>query len=199
MPPSYLYAGIPPHLQNHNDPVSDAWERPALPENFVQMEEHERAQAKSLYVRRLVHYYYLGTTEMFNEPLFHAMTYPLSYTHSRLFIYASRPWVGETLDLKLALIDATEKWESFAGKGVPCPIAFDAEDVRKMKELGEVQEKADKIIKETEDFIGVDSEGWVHADRYEEVMALFKRLKEEAETAAKTEEDREEMIEIKEH
>jgi hypothetical protein len=30
-------------------------------------------------------------------------------------------------------------------------------------------------------------------------MALFKRLKEEAETAAKTEEDSEEMIEIKEH
>jgi hypothetical protein len=70
------------------------------------------------------------------------------------------------------------------------------EELRSIVQLGEVQ---DKLIKETEDFIGVDSEGWVHADRYEEVMALFKRLKEEAETATKMEEDREEMIEIKEH
>jgi len=48
----------------------------------------------------------------------------------RLFHHASNPWEGETLELKVALIQATERWETLTGGGPPCPAMFDAEDVR---------------------------------------------------------------------
>ena len=32
---------------------------------------------------------------------------------------------GETLALKVVLIEATENWETFTGKGVPYPVAFE--------------------------------------------------------------------------
>jgi hypothetical protein len=191
--PLFLHAGIPQRLQNHNDPVSDNWDRPTLPENFAEIEGNERAQARDLYSRRLVHYYYMGNTAIYNKPHLHAMTYPPSYLRIRLFTCASDPWMGETLDLKLALIAATEAWEVLAGEGVPCPIAFDAEDVRKTKELEKLQEKADELVKTVDYTFGIGSEGWIDADRYEEVAALLKRMKEEGEMAAETEKEREEI------
>ena len=41
--------------------------------------------------------------------------------------------------LKVALKAATENWETLMGGGLPCPIVFDAEDVRKTKKLDDEQ------------------------------------------------------------
>ena len=58
------------------------------------------------------------------------MTDPMCVLRGRLFHHASNPWEGETLELKVALIQATERWETLTGGGPPCPAMFDAEDVR---------------------------------------------------------------------
>ena len=34
-----------------------------------------------------------------------------------------------TFELKVALIEATQMWGALTGKGTPCPVVFDAEDV----------------------------------------------------------------------
>ena len=39
----------------------------------------------------------------------------------RLFDHSNAPWEGETLALKVALIEAMEKWETLAGGGLPWP------------------------------------------------------------------------------
>ena len=78
--------------------------------------------------------------------------------------------------LKVALIAATENCETLTGGGPPCPIVFDAEDVRKTKEL----RGADETLEACQNMIHFGPEGWVPAKRYEEAARRRKQLKMDA-------------------
>ncbi|KAL5522368.1 hypothetical protein ACEPAG_8384 [Sanghuangporus baumii] len=192
--PLFLLAGIPQRLQNHNDPVSQSMTPPSLPENFGELDETERSEAEEVYRRRLVHYHYVKNTEECNKLHYDAMTDPMCVLRSRLFDYAGNPWEGETLELKTALIRATERWETLTREGVPCPVVFDSEDVSETMELNEVQSKADKAYEVWQNMLGLGPEGWVPAQYYEEAVGLCKQMKEEALTEATSEEERAEII-----
>jgi hypothetical protein len=123
------------------------------------------------------------------------MTDPICVLRSRLFNQASSPWEGETLELKVALIRATEMWERLTGGGAPCPVVFDAEDARETAELNEAQGKADKAFEVWQDMLGlVGPEGWVPTQDYEAAVALCKQIKEAALTEVTSEEDRAEIL-----
>jgi len=192
--PLFLLAGVPQRLQNHGDPVSQSMTPPSLPKNFDELEETERTAAMGVHRRRLGHYHYVTNTEEYNKPHYDALTDPMCVLRSRLFNYASYPWEGETLELKVALIQATERWEALTGGGAPCPVVFDAEDARETTELNEVQGKADKAFEVWQDMFGLGPEGWVPTQDYEETVALCKQMKEEALTEAESEEERAEIL-----
>ena len=120
--------------------------RPSLPENLDDLDKPEQSRAKELYRRRLVHYHYVKNTEEYNELHYAALTDPMGMLRRRLFCHASDPWEGETLPLKVALIEATKNWETLTGGGAPCPVVFDAEDVRETMKLDEVQRGADETL-----------------------------------------------------
>jgi len=111
----------------------------------------------------------------------------------RLFYYAGDPWEGETLALKVALIEATENWDTLTGGGAPCPVVFDAEDVRETMKLDEVQREADETLEACRNMIGLGPEGWVPTEHYEEAMTRSKQLKEDAWAAATSAEERAEI------
>ncbi|KAH9984925.1 hypothetical protein BJV77DRAFT_1062084 [Russula vinacea] len=192
--PPFLLAGVPQRLQNHDDPVSQSMTPPSLPENFDKLEETERTAAEEVYRRRLVHYHYVTNTEEYNKPHYDTLTDPMCVLRSRLFYHASNPWEGETLELKAALIRATERWEMLTGGDAPCPVVFDAEDVRETTELNEVQRKADKAFEVWQNMLGLGPEGWVPTQDYKETVALCKQMKEEALTEATSEEERAEIM-----
>ena len=98
----------------------------------------------------------------------------------RLFYHASSPWEGETLELKVALIQATERWETLTGGGASCPVVSDTEHVREMTELNEVQRRVDEALEACQNLLGLGPEGWVPAQHYEEAVALSKQMKEAA-------------------
>lgn len=177
--PSFLLAGTPQRLQNHDDPVSQSMALPSLPENFDELEETERTAAEEVYHRRLVHYHYTKNTEEYNRPHYDALSDPLCVLRSRLFGHAGNPWEGETLDLKVALMRAVERWETLTGGGTPCPVVFDAEDVRETTKLDEVQRKADRVFELCQNMLGVGPEGWVPSQDYSEAVARCKQMKEE--------------------
>jgi len=108
----------------------------------------------------------------------------------RLFCYASDPWEGETLPLKVALIQATKNWKALTREGLPCPIAFDPKDARETMKLDAEQREADEFLEAFQDMIGLGPEGWVPVERYEEAMTLSKKLKEAGLAAAESEEER---------
>ena len=62
-------------------------------------------------------------------------------------------------------------WERLTGEGMPCPVVFDAEDVRETTKLNEVQRKADKAFEVWQNMFGLVPEGWVPTQQYEEAVA----------------------------
>lgn len=122
------------------------------------------------------------------------MTDPMCVLRSRLFHHASNPREGETLELKVALIQATERWEALTGGGAPCPVVFDAEDVRKTMELNEVQRKADEAFEVWQNILGLGTEGWVPTQDYEKAVALSKQMKEAALAETTPDEERAEIM-----
>ena len=167
---------------------------PSLPENFDELDEIEQTQAEEVYHRRLVHYHYVRNTEEYNKPHYDALTDHMCVLRTRLFDHAGNPWEGETLELKVALIRATERWEALTGERAPCPVVFGAEDVRETAKLNEVQGKADKAFEVWQDMLGLGPEGWVPTQYYEEAVALSKRMKEEGLAEAASEEERAEIM-----
>ncbi|KAF8999017.1 protein kinase subdomain-containing protein PKL/CAK/Fmp29 [Hymenopellis radicata] len=169
--PPFLSAGIPERLQNYDDPISQSMTRPSLPENFEDLDETEQSRAKKLYYNRFIHYHYVKSTEECNDLHYAALTDPVGMLRRRLFYHASDPWEGETLALKVDLIQATENWETLTGGGAPCPLVFDAEDVRETMKLDEVQRGADEALEGLRNVVGsFGPEDWVSSKNYEEAM-----------------------------
>lgn len=189
--PMFLLAGVPQRLQNHDDGVSQSMTPPSLPEN---LDEAERASEEYRYRRRLVHYHYVTSTEECNQLHYAAFTDPLYALRGRLFQQAGGPWEGETVELKTALIQATEEWEELTGGGVPCPIEFDAQDLRETTALNEELSPADRGFEILQSMCGVGEEGWVLAEDYENAVEFLKERKEEALAGAESEEERGEIM-----
>ncbi|KAF9072369.1 protein kinase subdomain-containing protein PKL/CAK/Fmp29 [Rhodocollybia butyracea] len=159
-------------LQNYDDPVSQSMTVPSLPEDFDQLDEVNRIRAEVVYRDRLVHYHYVKSMEERNKLHYAAFT-------DRLFLHAGSPWEGETFELKLALIQATENWTALSGGGMPCPVEFDAEEVCETKNLNEVQATADNVFAMLQNIVGLGEDGWVSTEDYEDAVAFFRRAKEE--------------------
>ena len=64
----------------------------------------------------------------------------------RLFQHSGDPWEGETIGLKVDLIEATKTWDMLLEGGAPCPIVFDATDVRETMELDATLRDADATL-----------------------------------------------------
>ncbi|KAI6042363.1 protein kinase subdomain-containing protein PKL CAK Fmp29 [Pisolithus marmoratus] len=188
--PLFLLAGIPQRIQNYDDPISQSMTRPSLPEDLNDLDETQQSREKELYRRRLVHYHYVKNTEEYNKLHYVALTDPMGMLRRRLFCHASDPWEGETLALKVALIEATENWETLTGGGPPCSVVFDAEDARKTMKLDAEQRGADETLEACRNMIGFGPEGWVPTEYYEEAMTRSKQLKKDTLTEARSEEER---------
>ena len=134
------------------------------------------------------------SAEECNKLHYAASADPMYMLRSCLFQHAGSPWEDETFELKLALIQATERWKALTGGGVPCPVEFDAEDIRKMRKLNEVQARADRFFEMRQNMVGLGEEGWVPTEDYEDAMAFFEGRKEEALVYSKSAEDRAEIL-----
>ncbi|KAI0671129.1 kinase-like domain-containing protein [Trametes maxima] len=175
--PRFLLAGIPDRLQNYNDPGSQTLAPPSLPENMDELVESDRMEVLGRYHARLVHFHYAKSTMELNEPHHEAMWDPVSIFIRRLFDRAGAPWEGESHDLKALLVEATERWTELAGADVPCPVAFDADDVNKTKAFSERLQLSDDNFVGCQSVIGFGSETWVPNEHYRKAKALAELLK----------------------
>ncbi|KAF8995944.1 protein kinase subdomain-containing protein PKL CAK Fmp29 [Cyathus striatus] len=176
--PMFALASMPNEIQNYNDPVSKSLAHPSLPVNIDDLDEAQQSQERKLYHSRLLHYHYLRNTAKYNKLHFAAMTSTMGMLRRRLFISARNPWDGEPLSLKVALIHAIEEWEKLTEGGLPCPIMFDAEDVRETMKMVEIQKEGDKLTEMFLMALGIESEGWVSHEDYDKAVARNKEMKE---------------------
>ena len=159
-----------------------------------ELDQYEQSHAMGLYHRRLVHFHYVKNTEEYNKLHHNALSNLMSMFIRRLFDQAGAPWEGETHALKTTLIEATEIWGRLTGEGVPCPVAFESEDLRKTKELSAKLQVADDNFEGCRGMVGFETETWVSNEHYSMAMDLAELLKlrvlteiPEKEVRAKTE------------
>ncbi|KAL1675240.1 kinase-like domain-containing protein [Schizophyllum commune] len=190
--PMFLLAGVPQRFQNYEDGVSlSTMSAPSRPDNADEMSSGEQYNFR----RRLVHYHYVANTERCNPLHYTAFNDPLYALRGRLYQFAGAPWEGESFDLKVALIEAMESWEELAGNGVPCPIKFDEEDLRKTEVLEKELGDACQGFELFQSFAGIGEEGWVPSDdQYEFATNLIRRSKEDALAGCQSEEERNEIM-----
>ncbi|KAH9851402.1 protein kinase subdomain-containing protein PKL/CAK/Fmp29 [Lenzites betulinus] len=173
--PISLHAHVPHWLQ---DGMRPTMVQPSLPEGFDDMDEAQQESELELYRSLLISYEYLKNTWKRNIIYHDALTDPMGILRRRIFIHARALWEGETFELKVPLIHATERWEALAGEGVPCPIVFDPNDVRETKKLHAVRREMDGYMEVARDKLGVGADDWVPAEHYEETKARSKQWKE---------------------
>ncbi|KAF9562413.1 hypothetical protein CPC08DRAFT_742207 [Agrocybe pediades] len=174
--PRFLLAGIPGQFQNYDDIDSFNLISPTFPPDADKMDKSELMEAIGLYYDRLIHFHYAKSTEKLNHLHHDALSDPTSNLIRRLFYEAGAPWEAETHDLKAFLIEATEKSE-LARAGVPCPVEFEQDDVRKTKAFSERLQFADDNVKYIRSIIGFGKETWVPNDEYRKAKSLAELLK----------------------
>ena len=152
--PLFLLTGIPQQLQNYADIGSQSMASPSLPEKLDDLDETQKSKEMELYRCRLVHNHYVKNTEECNELHYAALTDPVGVLRRRLFCHASDLWEGETLALKVALIQATKDWKTLTEGGPPCPVVFDPNDVYETMKLDAEQKEADESLEACRDVIG---------------------------------------------
>lgn len=192
--PMFLLAGVPQRLQNHNDSVSQAMTPPSLPERFAELSEAKQANEEYLYCCRLIHYHYITSTKECNHSHYAAFTDPSYALRSRLFQQAGGPWEGETFDLKVALIQATEEWKELTGGGIPCRVEFDAEDLRKTAVLARQLNIGDLGFESVQNMVGIGEESWVPTEDYDYAVEFLQQMKKQALAGAESAEEREEIM-----
>ncbi|KAJ2913697.1 hypothetical protein MD484_g6715, partial [Candolleomyces efflorescens] len=189
--PMFLLAGVPRCLHIFGGVVPEPVEPPSLPDDFDTLSEPQQAREKRTYAFGLVHYNYVTSTKECNQPHYAALTDPLYALRGRLFQYAGAPWEGESADLKVALIEATKRWEEFTGGGVACPLEFDAEDLRETAALDKDLDSEDRGFAMIQSMGGVGEDGLVLNEDYEFSVSFLREIKEGAIESAQSAEDRE--------
>jgi len=196
--PVFLQAKIPKHFQNYGDEDSENFRPPKLPENFDSLIESEKEKEAELYRRRQLHYFYLGFTNRNNKPHFHAMgTYDL-VVRNRLYDTAGRPWEGDNTSLKAELVHASTYWSDIATsamKRAGFPAKYSEAEVTECLDIDAKQKSVDAQMQRLRDFVGVNIDGWVPTELYDEARGKERYIKHQMLEVAETEDEKRELDE----
>ncbi|RMY97077.1 hypothetical protein D0862_08241 [Hortaea werneckii] len=199
--PLYLHAGIPSSLQNYGDPDSEELKKPECPSNLDELDEEDRLKDIELYRRRHTHFYYVAATITKLNSHYKAMSHNRGAFQKRLYRHAIAPWEGNSIPLKALLVMLVKNWSELTKGGIdgeqktaPCPISFQQQDADETMEKMLEQEDIDNKMGIVRDAIGINTDGWVSYERYDDAVAAAKHIKAEALGYAENELERE-MIE----
>ena len=199
--PIFLQAKIPKYFQNYGDEDSERFKPPRLPLNFDTLSDSKKEHEIELYRRRQVHYFYVGFTDLHNKPHFHAMGKHNLVLRNRLYDTACRPWEGDNTSLQAELIYTLEQWPEITcssdsdNSSSPPPVQYSPEEIKECLERYAKQKVADGQTEQIRGFIGVNIEGWVPNDGFEEAKEKAEYIKSEMLGEAETEEEKKELLE----
>ena len=184
--PLFLQYAIPKHLiiQSYDDQLSvSEWSQaPQFPDGDLdELSEGELLGQFESFRRRQLQYFYTTATAKLNPTHYDALTRCVSTDASK---EASYPWMGDSVDLKLSLIELVKNWSRIADLAssttdsarLTCPIAFSEDEVNDCLKRHNEQGIMDWYMRRYEKSIGVD-EGIVSPGQYDKVKQREQKLK----------------------
>ncbi len=197
--PLFLQAKMPHHFQNYGDEYSENFQPPKLPANFETMTDDEKEKERELYRRRQLHFFYLGFTSHNNPIHFDAISSSSLILRNKLYESAGRPWDGDNTSLKANLIRCAAQWADVSSKSSPdcveCPLNYPHAEAEQCLELDTRQSAADASSQRLRDLVGVNIDGWVPLEGYEEALEKAATIKAQMLASAETREERREVEE----
>ncbi|EAS33646.3 uncharacterized protein CIMG_04670 [Coccidioides immitis RS] len=191
--PLLMAAGNPPAFENPDPEPPKDYSKPSLPEDYESLDAEAKSQADELHRRRMLFYLYMIFNGKDNKPHLNAMRYPGMMLIQHLVDRAGRPWTGNIVTLKGALIRVINHWPvlmSTRTQRHPCPIQFDAKDEEEFYDLEEKWFKFNMLVEYWRSLLDdVGQDGWVRNDSFEKVVEVNQQLRKQWIDEAEDEED----------
>ncbi|RMJ22773.1 hypothetical protein PHISP_06364 [Aspergillus sp. HF37] len=178
--PRLLAAGYPRAFENPDITESFDLAEPTLPSEYDSLSIDEKAEeADELYRRRTLFHYYRLFNGVFNKPHLSALRDPPLNPRKHLVDRAARPWSGNLITLMGALVRMTEYWSLLPDtQGVACPVGFGPDELETFREQEEIWFALNAVVGQWRDEIGVNEDGWVSSEGYEEAVGREGRLRD---------------------
>ncbi|OJJ96352.1 hypothetical protein ASPACDRAFT_34965 [Aspergillus aculeatus ATCC 16872] len=179
--PLFLQCGVPTNLQSADGDIPSLLQEPRLPDGLDRLSEADQRCERELFRSRWLHYCYLTATATLNPSHQAALTGDLGVLRRRLCHQAAVPWDGDNVTLKADLIQLTMNWDRLVrsedADTSACPIAYSQDEMNECLQLNTAQVGLNEQERLSREILGVGSEGWVAAERYENVKACEEVLK----------------------
>ncbi|KAJ5594732.1 kinase-like protein [Penicillium hispanicum] len=183
-------AGHPRAFENPDLEQSPDLKEPSLPSDYEGLPVNAKAEADELYRRRLLFYYYRIFNGHLNKPHLQALRDPLLLPRQHLVDRAGRQWNGNVMTLKGALVRMVEYWPHLPDtRGIACPVEFTDAELDGFAEQEQMWFDLNKLVNYWRDEIGINEEGWVSNDRYEDAVRKTAQLKDSLVEAAEGDEE----------
>ncbi|KAK2753450.1 Phosphotransferase enzyme [Arachnomyces sp. PD_36] len=180
--PLLLAAGNPPLFENPDPEPPKGYTKPTLPENYDSLTPDEKSQADELHRKQMLFYWYMIFNAKDNKPHFNALRYPMLMLIQHLVDRAGRPWTGNIVTLKGALLRVVNSWDalmSLRSQKAPCPVSFDPSDENDFYELEENWFNCNILVEHWRSRLdNLSQDGWLRNESFEKAQELNKQLKE---------------------
>ena len=188
--PRLLVAGHPRAFENPDIEQSPNLIEPSLPSDYESLPAKLKADADELYRRRLLFYYYRIFNGHLNKAHLQALRDPILLPHQHLVDRAGRPWNGNVMTLKGALIPMVGYWHQLPDtRGIDCPVEFTDAELDGFEEQEKMWFDLNKLVAYWRDEIGINEDGWISNDQYEEAVRKTAQLNNSLIEAAEGDED----------
>ncbi|KAI5304212.1 Phosphotransferase enzyme [Ascosphaera pollenicola] len=186
--PSLLVCGNPLIFSNPDPLPPKDIEEPGLPDNYSRLTREEQKNSYSLWRDRMLYYYYALFTSLINKPHAKMMLTPFQPVISNLVSSANRPWKGDSITLKCALIRFVQLWFQIMSKRtkhkrdkeIPkCPLDLELHAVKDLFDLEERWNDAEALKETWRTQIGIAEDGWIDGDKYDEAVKVNEALKKQ--------------------
>ncbi|KAL2385774.1 phosphotransferase enzyme family protein [Blastomyces gilchristii SLH14081] len=141
----------------------------------------EKSQADELYRRQMLFYLYMIFNAKDNKPHFNALSYPMLMLTQHLLDRPGRPWSGNVVTLKGALLRVINSWDTLMStrlQKAPCPVRFDPDNEKDFYQFEENWFKSNLLVEHWRSLLDdVGQDGWVRNESFERVVEVNKQLK----------------------
>src|SRR4051812_42129305 len=163
------------------------------------MTDDEKERETETYRRRQLHFFYLGFTSHNNPLHFDAISSSSLILRNKLYENAGRPWEGDNISLKADLIRCAAQWANVSSRCssdcLECPLSYSLTEVEQWLELDAKQNAADALSQRLRELVGVNIDGWVSQEGYEDAVGSAATIKAQMLAATETDEEKREVEE----
>ncbi|KAJ5591923.1 kinase-like protein [Penicillium hispanicum] len=194
--PRLLVAGYPRAFENPDPEESPDLKEPSLPLDYKTLSTEAKAEADELFRRRLLFHYYRVFNGGLNKAHLNTLRDPLLRPRQHLIEWAGRQWSGNLITLKGALIRMVQYWPYLQNKGASCPIHFTKNEMKEFLEQEQQWFEVNAVVNLWREQIGgINEDGWVSNEQYEEAVQKVAELKESLIALGEADQDEIELLE----